>query len=130
MFASEFLSLLLLLSLFLLSLLVLLSSACHLSLWVVLGVLCGLLFLFPLRYMRKKKGRKVLSLASSLVLLWDCSDSCTVIEKLPRCVFGFFQFVRLIMPTNTTGVGWFARFHFDFVRHYVDITYNPSAFLK
>ena len=58
------------------------------------------------------------------------SNSCNVVEKLPRCVFGFFQFVRLVMPTNTTGVGRFARFHFDFVRHYINIANNPPAFLK
>ena len=36
------------------------------------GFLCGLLFLFPLRTMRKKRGRKGLSLASSLRVLWVC----------------------------------------------------------
>lgn len=60
-FASVFSFLLLLLSLFLLSLLILLSSACPLSLWLVLGFLSlWLLFLFPFRYMRKKKGRNFL----------------------------------------------------------------------
>ena len=105
--------------------LLLLSFALFVSLLLFVGVL---LFLFPFRYIRKKKGRAVL--VRPLLSYCVCSDSCTVIEKLPRCIFGFFQFVRLIVPTNTTGVGWFARFHFDFLRHYVDITYNSSAFLK
>ena len=61
----------------LLSLLVLLSSACPLSLWLVVGfLLFGLLFLFPFRTMSKKKGRKGLLLASSLgvscVALFGC----------------------------------------------------------
>ena len=34
------------------------------------GFLCVLLFLFPFRAIRKKKGRKGLSLASSLRVLW------------------------------------------------------------
>ena len=111
--------------------LVLLSSCLPclfvLSLWVLL------LFLFPLRYMCKKKGRKGFApcvLSSFVVGLFSCSDSCNVVEKLPRCVFGFFQFVRLVFPTNTTGVRRLAGFYFDFLRHNVDITYNPSAFLK
>ena len=56
-FVSIFSYLLLLLSLFLLSLLVLLSSACPFSLCgLLLGFFClGLLFLFPLRTIRKKE---------------------------------------------------------------------------
>ena len=57
-FASRFISLLLLLSRFLLSLLVLLSSACPLSLWLVLGFLLGLLFPFPLRTICERKGTR------------------------------------------------------------------------
>lgn len=91
---------------------------------------CGFcVFLFPFGLYAKRKGAKVCPLRPRLSYC-VCSDSCTVIEKLPRCVFGFFQFVRLIMPTNTTGVGRFTRFYFDFLRHYIDITYNPPAFLK
>ena len=69
-------------SLLLLSLFVLLSSACPLS-------LCGLLFLFPLRYMRKKRGRSVFG-ASSLVLLWVCLD---VIKH-------YRYFLRFIVPVS------------------------------
>ena len=91
---------------------------------------CGLCcFLFPYGLYAKRKGAKVCPLRPRLSCC-VCSDSCTVIEKLPRCVFGFFQFVRLIMPTNTGSVRRLARFHFDFLRHYIDITYNSSAFLK
>ena len=107
----------------------LLSSACPVCLFCLFLCLCGsLCFLFPFRTTRKKKGRTVL--VRPLLPYCVCSDSCTVIEKLFRCVFGFFQFVRLVMPTNTGSIRRFARFHFDFVRHYIDITYNSSAFLK
>ena len=41
-----------------------------------LSSLCGLLFPFPFRYIRKKKGRKVLSLASSLRVLWAALSCC------------------------------------------------------
>ena len=75
-----------------------LSSACPFSLWVVLIVSFSLT-----DYMQKRKGAKVCPLRP-LLSCCVCSDSCTVIEKLPRCVFGFFQFVRLIMPTNTASV--------------------------
>ena len=106
---------------------------CSLSFFALVVFVCSLglslLFLFPFRTTRQKE-RALRVGASSLVLLCVCSDSCTVIEKLPRCVFGFFQFVRLIMPANTGSIRRFARFHFDFLRHYVDITYNSSAFLK
>ena len=53
-------SLLLLLSLFLPSLLVLLSSACPLACLVCSCVIVGFGFLFPFRYIRKKKGRNSL----------------------------------------------------------------------
>ena len=79
MTCSVFASVFLLLSLCLLSFyafclssgaLALLSSACPLYLFCLFLCACGVLyFLFPFRHMRKKKGRKVLSLASSLVLL-------------------------------------------------------------
>ena len=68
---------------------------------VLLSCLWCLCFLFPLRYIRKK-GRKVF--LRPLLSCCVCSDSCAVIEKLLRCVFGFFQFVRLIMPTNTASI--------------------------
>ena len=122
-------SLLLLLSLFLL------SSACPLGcLASDLGLvfsLCGLLlFLFPLRYIRKKKGRKVLFFASSHGVLLSRSNSCNVVKKLRCRCFGFFQFVRFILPANTTGVGRLAGSHLNPFRHNVNITDNPPAFLK
>ena len=122
-------SLLLLLSLFLL------SSACPLGcLASDLGLvfsLCGLLlFLFPLRYIRKKKGRKVLFFASSHGVLLSRSNSCNVVKKLRCRCFGFFQFVRFILPTNTTGVGRLARSYFYPLGHNIDITNNCSSFLK
>ena len=93
--------------------------------------LCGLLlFLFPLRYIRKKKGRKVLFFASSHGVLLSRSNSCNVVKKLRCRCFGFFQFVRFILPTNTTGVGRLAGSHLNPFRHNVNITDNPPAFLK
>ena len=55
----------------------LLSLACPLgylasALGLVLSLFVGCCFLFPFGWIRKKKGRKGLSLASSLVLLWAC----------------------------------------------------------
>ena len=105
-----------------------LSSCCPLSLpclslWVVV-------FSFFLSdYTQKERAQRFCSLRP-LFVCYVCLDSCNVVEKLPRCVFGFFQFVRLVFPTNTTGVRRFARSYFNFLRHYIDITYNPSAFLK
>ena len=75
----------------------------YLSALVVLCSLCVLVALygcvvvsFSLSVYTQKKGRAVL--VRPLLSCCVCSDSCTVIEKLPRCVFGFFQFVRLILP--------------------------------
>lgn len=56
--------------------------------------------------------------------------SCVVIEELRRRCFGFFQFIRFVLPTNTTRVRRLASSYLDFLRHYVDITYNRPAFLK
>ena len=95
--------------------------------------LCGLLlllFLFPLRYIRKKKGRKVLFFASSLGVLFSHSNSCNVVKKLRCRCFGFFQFVRFILPANTTGVGGLARSYFYPLGHNINITNNCSSFLK
>ena len=62
----------------------LLSSACPVCLFCLFLCLCGsLCFLFPLRYMHKKKGRKVFSLRP-LFVCCVCSNSCNVIEEL-RC---------------------------------------------
>ena len=106
-------------------------------LFVLLSWLCGLAFgvgwvvvSFSLSdYTQKRKGAKCCYLRP-LLFCCGCLDSCIVIKEFRCCCFGFFQFIRLIMPTNTASVWRFARFHFDFLRHYVDITYNPSAFLK
>ena len=85
---------------------------------------------FSLTDYTRKKGRKGFApcVLSSFVVC--CLNSCIVIKKFRCRCFGFFQFVRLVLPTNTTGVGRLARSYFDFLRHYVDITYNRSAFLK
>ena len=123
-------SLLLLLSLFLL------SSACPLGclasdLGLVLSLFVGCCcFFFPYGCMRKKKGRKVLFFASSLSVLFSRSNSCNVVKKLRCRCFGFFQFVRFILPANTTGVGRLAGSHLNPFRHNVNITDNPPAFLK
>ena len=123
-------SLLLLLSLFLL------SSACPLGclasdLGLVLSLFVGCCcFFFPYGCMRKKKGRKVLFFASSLSVLFSRSNSCNVVKKLRCRCFGFFQFVRFILPANTTGVGRLAGYHLNPFRHNVNITDNPPAFLK
>ena len=63
-------------SLLLLSLFVLLSSACPLS-------LCGLLFLFPFRTMRKKERARRVGV-SSLVLLWVCFPYPITLIVLPE----------------------------------------------
>ena len=52
------------------------SLSCLLGFVAWLLALVGLLFLFPFRTIRKKKGRKGLSLASSLVLLWVALFGC------------------------------------------------------
>ena len=129
-FCLSFSSFLLLSSLFLLS-----SCSCPASLlgfcsWSCPLSLCGLLFLFPFRTIRKKKGRKVLFLASSLGVLFSRSNSCNVVKKLRCCCFGFFQFVRFILPANTTGVGGLARSYFYPLGHNINITNNCSSFLK
>ena len=96
------------------------------SLWVFVCVVVS----FSLTdYTQKRKGTKVLPLVSSLRVLCVL-NSCIVIEKLPRCVFGFFQFVGFVLPTNACSIRRLARSYFDFLRHYVDITNNCSAFLK
>ena len=108
----------------------LLSSACPLVLFVFV-CLWSLLFLFPLRTASdiKRKGTKVLPLCP-LLFYCGCLDSCIVIKEFRSRCFGFFQFVRLVLPSNTARVGRLARSHLDFLRHYVDITYNRPAFLK
>ena len=101
--------------------------ACPLVLSLFVGCCC---FFFPYGCMRKKKGRKVLSFASSLDVLFSRSNSCNVVKKLRCRCFGFFQFVRFIIPANTTGVGRLAGSHLNPFRHNVNITDNPPAFLK
>ena len=100
----------------------LLSSCLVLS---FLLCLCG--FFFPIGCTDKKKGRNFLR---PLFVCCECSKSCTVVEKLRCRCFGFFQFVGLVCPTNAGRIRRLARSHFDFLRHYVDITYNCPAFLK
>ena len=93
------------------------------SLWVFV-------FSFSLTdYMQKERAQRFCSLRP-LFVCCECSNSCNVIEKLRCRCFGSFQFVRLVFPTNTTRVRRLARSYFYPFRHYVDITYNPSAFLK
>ena len=99
-------------------------------LFVLFSWLCGFCcFFFPYGLYAKRKGAKVLPLVSSLCVLWVL-DSCAVIKEFRCRCFGLFQLVGLVFPTNTTGVRRLARSHFDFFRHYVDITYNCPAFLK
>ena len=100
-FASVFLLLLLCLPPF-----VLCPSLVWLSLLVLLSCLSGFVFVvsFSLAdYAQKERAQSVCPLRP-LLSCCVCSDSCAVIEKLLRCVFGFFQFVRLIMPTNTASI--------------------------
>ena len=104
-----------------------LSSCPLLVLSLFVGCCC---FFFPYGCMRKKKGRKVLFFASSLGVLFSRSKSCNVVKKLRCRCFGFFQFVRFILPTNTTGVRRLAGSHLNPFRHNVNITDNPPAFLK
>ena len=107
------------------------TSLLLLSLFVLLSSLfVGCCFFFPYGCMRKKKGRKVLFFASSLSVLFSRSNSCNVVKKLRCRCFGFFQFVRFILPANTTGVGRLAGSHLNPFRHNVNITDNPPAFLK
>ena len=96
------------------------------SLWVFVCVVVS----FSLTdYMQKERAQRFCP-----CVLSDCFiirlNSCIVIEVfLCRC-FGFFQFARLIPPTNTSSIRRLARSHFDFLRHYVNIANNPPAFLK
>ena len=92
------------------------------ALWV------WLLFPFPFRTIRKKKGRSVL--VRPLLSCCGCLDSCIVIKKFRCRCFGFFYFVRLVFPTNAARVGRLARSYFDFLGHNVNIANNRSAFLK
>ena len=92
-FAFVFLLLLLCLPPFML--VVLLCSGClSLSSCIVFVALwVWLLFPFPFRTTRKKKGRKGFApcvLSSFVVGLFGCSDSCNVIEELRGRCFGSF----------------------------------------
>ena len=89
-----------------------------------------LLFLFPFRMNTQKERAQRFCPLRPLFVCCACLDSCIVVEKLPRCVFGFFQFVRFVLPCNAARIRRLARSNFDFLRHYVDIAYNSSAFLK
>ena len=85
-FAFRFISLLQLFVLHLVCfvLVVFCLSSCivFVALWV------WLLFPFPLRTTRKKKGRAVL--VRPLFVCRVCSNSCNVIEELRCCCFGSF----------------------------------------
>ena len=96
------------------------SWSCPLSLWVVVS--------FSLTVYTQKERAQFL--ASSLGVLFSRSNSCNVVKKLRCRCFGFFQFVRFILPTNTIGVGRLAGSHLNPFRHNVNITDNPPAFLK
>ena len=110
------------------------SLSCFLGFVAWLLVLVGLLFLFPLRTASdiKRKGAKcipcVLACCCGCFIRW--LNSCIVIKKFRCRCFGFFQFVRLVCPTNASSIRRLAGSYFDFLRHYVDITYNRPAFLK
>ena len=74
------------------------------SLFVLWFSLWVFVFSFSLTdYTQKERALRFCSLRP-LFACCVCSDSRTIIEKLLRCVFGFFQFVRLILPTNTCRV--------------------------
>ena len=93
------------------------------SLWVFV-------FSFSLTdYTQKRKGAKVCPLRPRLSCC-GCLDSCIVIEEFCCRCFGLFQLVRFVLPSNTARVGRLACSYFDFLRHYVNITNNCSAFLK
>ena len=116
---------------FTLSALFWLSFACPLVLSCLFLCPCGFCrcFLFPYGLYAKERAQRFCPLCP-LLSCYVGLYSCVVIKKFRCRCFGFFQFVRLVLPTNTTGVGRLARSYFDFLRHYVDITYNRSAFLK
>ena len=99
---------------------------------LVLSFLSCFVFVFSFSladYTQKRKGAKVLPLVPSLVLLWVL-NSCVVIKEFRCRCFGFFQFARLILPTNTSSIRRLARSYFDFIGHNVNIAYNRPAFLK
>ena len=100
-----------------------------LSALFVLVSLWALCFLFPLRITCKRKGAKGCPLRP-LFVCYGCLDACIVVKKLRCRCFGFFQFARLILPTNTSSIRRLARSYFYPFRHYVNIAYNRSAFLK
>ena len=90
---------------------------------------CGVcVFLFPFGLYAKRKGAPCWCVLSCPVvcLLY----SCVVVEELRCRCFGFFQFVRFILPANTTGVGGLARSYFYPLGHNINITNNCSSFLK
>ena len=80
-------------------------------------------------YTQKERAQRFCPLCP-LFVCYVCLDTCVVIKKFRCRCFGFFQFVRLVLPCNTASIRRLARSYFDFLWHYVDITYNRSAFLK
>ena len=136
-FASILSSFVLFLVLYFVLYLVLLLLCLHpfisLSFFVLLHCFCDSLGVgvvsFSLSvYTQKERAHRVGT--SSLGVLFCRSNSCNVVKKLRCRCFGFFQFVRFILPANTTGVGRLAGSHLNPFRHNVNITDNPPAFLK
>lgn len=78
---------------------------------VSLWVLC---FLFPLRTIRKKERAQRFCPLCPLLFCCVCLDSCIVIKKFRCRCFGFFQFIRFVLPSNTARVGRLARSYFLF----------------
>ena len=109
----------------------LLSSACPFACLVCscVFVVFVVVSLSLTDYMQKRKGAKVLPLCP-LLSCYVCLDACIVVEKFRCRCFGFFQFVRLVFPTDAARVRRLARSYFDFLGHNVNIAYNRSAFLK
>lgn len=104
-----------------------LSSCLALFVLVSLWVLC---FLFPLRTIRKKERAQRFCPLRPLFVCCGCLNSCVVIKEFRCRCFGFFQFIRFVLPSNTARVRRLARSYFYPFRHNIDITNNRPAFLK
>ena len=97
----------------------------------VLVAFCGCVVVsFSLTDYTQKERAQGFAFLCPLLSCYVCLDACIVI-KIFRCrCFCFFQFVRFVLPCDAACIRRLARSYFDFLRHYVDITYNRSAFLK
>ena len=101
---------------------------------VLLHCLCGSLGVvvvsFSLSvYAQKERAQRFCPLCP-LLFYCGCLDSYIVIKEFRCRCFGFFEFIRFVLPCNAARIGRLARSYFDFLRHNVNIANYCSAFLK